>query len=248
MVDDVVVLGENGVALVGKDAEEGLGGDDAGFDDFVEAGAVFAFGKRGENGGIDENGQGLVEGADEIFAGNEVGAGFTADGSVHLGEEGGGDLDDGDAAHEDGGEEAAEVGDNAAAEGDDQAGPVGALFGHGFGELLDVGHAFVGFAAGEEQNVERAGSDGGGEALGVERPDVLRGDDEEFAVAGGQKIRKAGDGASFHHCGVGALRSGNLKLGHLLIVAFATGSFKPCRISGRRSRVRSGASGCGRER
>ncbi len=62
----------------------------------------------------------MVEGADEVFSGEEVDAGFAADGGVDLGEEGGGDLDVTDSAHVDGGEEAGDVADDAATEGDEE--------------------------------------------------------------------------------------------------------------------------------
>ena len=89
-----------------------------------------------ENGGVNENGVGVVEGTKKVFAALEVDAGFAADGGVHLSEESGGDLNDGDAAHEDGGEKAADVSADAAAEGDDNARTVCATGEHLVGEGL----------------------------------------------------------------------------------------------------------------
>ena len=88
--------------------------DDGGFDGFLQAGEEALAGEGGEEVGGDQTARGMVEAADEVFAGGEIDAGFAADGAIDLGEEGGGDLDEGDAAHVDGGEEAGDVADDAA--------------------------------------------------------------------------------------------------------------------------------------
>ena len=62
-----------------------------------------------------------MEGSNQVFAAQQIDAGFAADGGVHLREQGGGNLDDRDAAHEDGGQKAADVAADTAAEGDDDA-------------------------------------------------------------------------------------------------------------------------------
>lgn len=176
------VLGEDVGGAVGEDGEEFGAGDDAVFDDFEEASAVFAGGERVEDGGVDEDGVGLVEGAEEVLAALEVDAGFAADGGVDLGKESGGDLDDGDAAHEDGGEEAADVAADAAAEGDEDAGSVCAAGEHLVGEGFENAEAFVGFAAGEVEDFET------GEVIRVEGVDVRGGYDEDLAGTGGQEF------------------------------------------------------------
>ncbi len=176
------MLGEDFGGAVGEDGEEFGAGDDAVFDDFEEAGAVFARGEGAEDCGVDEDGVGLVEGAKEVFAALEVDAGFAADGGVDLSEEGGGDLDDGDASHEDGREEAADVAADASAEGDDDAGAVRAPGEHLVGEGFEDAEAFVGFAAGEVKDFEP------GEGFGVEGVDVGGGDDKDLAGVGGQEI------------------------------------------------------------
>jgi hypothetical protein len=47
------VLGEDVGEAIGEDREEFGAGDDAVFDDFVQAGAVLAFRERAEDGGVD---------------------------------------------------------------------------------------------------------------------------------------------------------------------------------------------------
>ena len=54
-----------------------------------------------------------MEGADEVFAGGVVDAGFPADAGVDHREERGGDLDERDAAQDGGGDEARHVADDA---------------------------------------------------------------------------------------------------------------------------------------
>ncbi len=82
-------------------------------------------GEGAEEVGVDVDGEGLVEAADEVFSGCEVDAGLAADGGVDLGEEGAGDLDVADAAHVDGGEEAGDVADDSATEGEEEGVAVG---------------------------------------------------------------------------------------------------------------------------
>ena len=94
--------------------------DDAGFDGLVEAGAELRGGEGGEEVGVGVDGDGVVEGADEVFARGKVDAGLATDGGVDLGEEGAGDLDVGDSAHVDGGEEAGDVADDSATEGQEE--------------------------------------------------------------------------------------------------------------------------------
>ncbi len=203
--EDGGVAGFGGVLMLFEVGEEFGRADDAGFDGFVEAGDEFGFGKRGEEVDVGEDGARVVKGADEVFAGGEVDAGFAADGGVDLGEEGGGDLDVGDAAHVDGGEEAGDVADDAASEGEQEGVAVGAVLGELLGEGFDGGEAFVFFAGGVEE-------DGGGLRFGErgadffapERPDVGAGDEEgavgiaahdflEARVEGAEEVLADGD-------------------------------------------------------
>ena len=154
--------------------------DDAGFDGFLQAGAEFGGGEGGEGVDVGEDGEGVVEAADEVLAGEEVDAGLAAEGRVDLGEEGGGQADVADAAHVDGGEEAGGVADDAASEGEKDGVAVGTGEDELLGEGFDRGEAFVAFAGGEEQGCwllvvgERRQ-----EGLVPERPDCGRGHDED---------------------------------------------------------------------
>ena len=113
---------EDGGKVLADEGEEGGVADDRVFDAFGEAAADFTRGKGGEGGDIGEDEAGLVEGADEVFAGGVIDADLAADGGIDGGEEGGGALDEGGAAEKGGGDEAGKVADDAAAEGDDGGG------------------------------------------------------------------------------------------------------------------------------
>ena len=100
-------------------------------------------GEGGEGVGVDDDAVGGVEGADEVFAGGQINSDFAADAAVDLGEQGGGDLDEGDAAGVGGGDEADEVADTASAEGDEGF----AAFGAPGGEpVVDAAGDLKGFA------------------------------------------------------------------------------------------------------
>lgn len=157
-----------------------------------------------------------MEAADEVFAGDEVDAGFATDGGVDLAEEGGGDLEDGHAAEEDGGEEAGDVGDDTAAEADDEAGTVGAVGHHLFGEGFDFGEALAVFAAGEEEDVVGVGGEGLSEDGAVVIPHVAGGDDEEAAEFGGEKLGETAEAMAFDEGFVLGGSGTNGETGHLL--------------------------------
>ncbi len=101
--------------------------------------------------GVDENGLGLVESAEEVFTRLEVDAGFAADGRIDHREEGCGDLDEGNAAKVNAGEEASEVAGDTAAEGDDRIVAVEVFGEHLFGESFDCLERFVFFAGREAE-------------------------------------------------------------------------------------------------
>ena len=78
--------GQHSEGMIGHETEEFRAANDAVFEHFVEARADFAHGQRIEHLGIDDDGQGLVKGPDEVLAADEVDARFAADGGVHLGQ------------------------------------------------------------------------------------------------------------------------------------------------------------------
>ena len=99
--------------------------DDAVLDDFVQAGAELAAGKRGEELRVDDHGRRLMIGADEILARGVVDADFSADRAVDLREERRRDLDDGHAAEVGGRGESGDVADDPSAHGDDRRRAIG---------------------------------------------------------------------------------------------------------------------------
>lgn len=174
------VAGEEGVGVLLHEAEELGVGDDAGLDGLLQAGAEFGGRQGGERGRVGEDGEGVVEAADEVLAHLEVGAGLAADGGVDLGEQRGGELHITDAAHVDGGEEAGEVAEDAAAEGEQDGVAIGTGEGQLVGKGLDAGEALVGFAGPEkEHGGASVGVEGLEDGLRPEAPDRGRGDQEE---------------------------------------------------------------------
>ena len=91
--------------------------DEAVLDDLGEPGAQLARRQRGQGGGVAHHELGLVEGPDQVLAADVVDAGLAADGRVHLGQQRGGHLHEGDAALVAGGGKAGEVPDHAPAQG-----------------------------------------------------------------------------------------------------------------------------------
>lgn len=130
------------------------GANDGIFDEFVEAGAVFARGKCAESVGIGDDEARWVKGADEIFAFGEIDAGFAADGAIDLGEKSGGDMDESDAAEVSGGDEAGDIADNATAEGDEERVAVGAGANEAAGDGFDGREIFGGLTVVEEDGVD----------------------------------------------------------------------------------------------
>lgn len=146
-------VGENGAECVEAKRAEGVGvgvekgehvgvADSGVLDDFGETFDEGAGGEGFKGEGVNEDEAGVVEGADEVFPGGEVDACFATDGAVYLGENGGGDLNEGDATVVDGGDESGEVADDASAEGDEEGVPVYALLGKGGADGFDGGEGF----------------------------------------------------------------------------------------------------------
>ena len=94
--------------------------DDAVLDDLGQAGPEFAVGQPTQGRQIAEHQARLVESADQIFAGLEIDAHFPAHGTVHLGEQGGGHLDQRHSAQVGGGDETRQIPDHATAQRHDE--------------------------------------------------------------------------------------------------------------------------------
>ncbi len=92
-------------------------GDHAVFDNLGQPAQYFLPGKGAEDIGVDVHGPGLVKGPHQIFAFRDVDPCFAAHGAVHLGQEGGRDLNKRDAAHVQRGQEAGNVAGHAPAKG-----------------------------------------------------------------------------------------------------------------------------------
>ena len=73
-------------------------GDEGVFDNFCDTGVKLVGREVKEEGGVGEDFEGEVEGADGVFSGREVDGGFTSDGAIDHGEEGSWNLDIGNAA------------------------------------------------------------------------------------------------------------------------------------------------------
>ena len=161
----------DGGTVVFQPGEEVGAVNQAVFDNFCHAGGEFARWQAGEGGGINQHRLRLMEGADEVFALRVVHPGFAADGGIHLRQQGGRDLQAGDAALVAGSGKACNVANDAAAEGDDEAVAVIARFNQRIEDARPGGKGFVGFAIGQAH----------GDAVFVgkcrfERGEVVRGD------------------------------------------------------------------------
>ena len=102
--------------------------------------------------------QGFLDGlARQVLSGGKVDGGLAAHGGVHLGEEGGGDLDVIHPPQHGGGGKSRQVAHHAAAQGDDPVGAGEAGGHHGFPQLLQPRHRFAVLPGGD-------GVDGAGKA------------------------------------------------------------------------------------
>ena len=171
----------HGVLEFGKEihvTEQGV------FDDFGQAGRKLARGKGLQGGGIGDDGLGLVKRADHVFAEQVVDAGFAAHGGIDLAEQGGGDLDEGDAALVGGGSKAGQIADYAAAEGEDDGAAVGMVLQQAGVDLLEGFAVFVLFAVGQDDlaNVDAELLAGCFDVGKIKRGNGLIADDGGFAV------------------------------------------------------------------
>jgi hypothetical protein len=122
---------------------EGGVADKAILDDFGEAGPEFALRQGAQESEVAEDEFGLGEGSHDVFDAAEVDGDLAANARIDGGKEGGGDLDEGDAAAVDRGGKSSEIADDAPAEEEDEGGGAGVWEvleegGAGFGELLPV--------------------------------------------------------------------------------------------------------------
>src|SRR6476660_5979897 len=84
---------------------------------FEEARAEFAVIECRQNIRIDENGTGLMEGANQVFAAAQIHSGLAADAGIHLRHHSGRDLYNRDAAHKNCGEKTGAIAHNSATKG-----------------------------------------------------------------------------------------------------------------------------------
>jgi hypothetical protein len=94
--------------------------NDAVFDHFGEARAIFAHGQRSKGGQVAQHKPGLVKRADEVLARLQIQADLAADGAVHLGEQGGRHLHERQAAQIRRRHKSREIAHHTAAEGNDE--------------------------------------------------------------------------------------------------------------------------------
>ena len=149
------------------------------------AGQELAWQQGVEGGDVGENQVGLIEGAQQILAEVGIDAGLAADRTVHLGEQGGRDLDQGKAAKHDAGGEPGDVADDAAAKRDDRGVAFDAKRQQAIGELAQVLQVLGPFAGGQDD----CGVFDGGLAEGclqgcqIEWRHVGVGDDDDAGLA-----------------------------------------------------------------
>lgn len=173
--EDFRVPGEQSIQVAFEAAEERFVVDDAIFDDFGQAGAVLAVGEGLQCSEVAKDQARLVEGADQVLAAGEVDPDLTADRAVDLGEQGGGDLDESEAAEVGGGDEPGEVAGDASAQGDEEGLPFEAVS----GELVVAlgndaeGLRFLARRHGDERGVEAGVPQGFEGGLRVERGYVV---------------------------------------------------------------------------
>ena len=150
-----------------------------------QAGAQLLARQGGEDGGVGDHQLRVVEEADGVLPARQVDAGLAADRGVHLGEEGGGHLDEVDAAEEAAGGEAAEVADAAAAEGDEAAVALAAGGEHLVPQPLGRGDRLRRLAVGHRQRHLPGGARGQRvEGRTVEGGEAGRREEEDGAAGG----------------------------------------------------------------
>ena len=180
--------------------------DDAVLDDLRESGAELPVGQGPYHGRIDDDEARLVERADQVLGLGMVDGGLAADRGVDLGQDGGGQRDEVEAAHVGGGHEPRQVADRAPAEpehrraaveaGGEQAVPAVLGDGQGLGGLAlrDLDHRHResrALEAGDDRRPVQAPDAGVGEQRGPPAPDD-----------GAQALTDAAEGTGLDHDGV----------------------------------------------
>src|SRR6516164_3975379 len=119
-----------------------------------------------------------MKGADQVLAVRGVDGRLSAYGRIHLGQQGGGDLYEIDAALEDRGGEAGEIADDSAAEGDDQVTALQLQRQKRIAKPFEAGKAFGGFSRrdGDRVRPDAGGLQGLGELRAVHGVHGLVGD------------------------------------------------------------------------
>ena len=108
--------------------------DHAVLDHFAQTCNKFARRQGFQRGGVDQHAQRLEEGPDHVLRLGQIDADLAAHGTIDLGQERGGDLQEADTPGVGGGDEAGQVADHAAADRDDHRLAVGVQLEHAFPE------------------------------------------------------------------------------------------------------------------
>ena len=119
------------------------------FDDLRHAGGQLPPGQRTQAIGVRQHQGGLVKAADEVLPLRQVQTGFAAHAAVHLGQQGGGHLDQRDAPQDSPGQKARQVSGNAAAQGHDAVRPGEAVSQHPAAQGLIHRQALAALPGGE---------------------------------------------------------------------------------------------------
>ena len=135
--------------------------------------------------GIGEHGRGLMKRANEILAAGMIDAGLAADRRVHLGEQRGWHLHEGDAALVTGRGEASHVADHAAAQRDDAGIARETVGDQDVEHARDVRERLVRLAVGQRHLDAASRRERGGELRGVQRADGRVGDQQDVACGYG---------------------------------------------------------------
>ncbi len=150
-----------------------------------------------------------MKGAHQVFAGFQVDADFAADRTVHLRQQGGGRLDERDAAQINRGEKSGQIPHHAATQGDEEGFPFQAVRGQLVAGGLDHFEAFGSFAVrhANQPRFKPGGTESGQSRLGVEARHPVVGNDRaaaaEFPFGG--KSAQLGKQTGSHKNGIAAM-------------------------------------------
>ncbi len=192
----VVVAVDDGLAMALAPGEERGVADQAGLGDFGVSRLQLTRRQGGEGAGVGEDHFRLVEGADQILAVACVDAGLAADRGIDLGQQGGRNLHEGQAAQGGGGGKPGQVADHAAAEGDDGGAALDAKREQPVDDILVDLHAFGGFATGDDDRIglDRGFAEAVEQGLQVQVGDVAVGDDDGALLRQARGKQGAGAG------------------------------------------------------